>query len=290
MGEYRDFIQKTVTGKTKKRHRGWIYLVVLFVAVFAYISESGDMSYIKKISLRTLNDISQLDAVDAISMLYSSSFGDRELPIYSVENDKKQIALTFDAAWGAEDFHKIMKILDKHKVKVTFFMTGEWAEKNPDCVKELVEKGHDLGNHSENHYDMTTLSEAEMRAEIQDCHDRVKKLADYDMKLFRPPYGAYNNGVIKMAEELKYYPIQWSVDSLDWKDYGVESIISTVCNHKALEPGAIILCHNGAKYTAQALDDMITKLKSDGYELVPVSELILKENYHMDAAGKQIPD
>ena len=290
MGEYRDFIQKTVTGNTKKRHRGWLYLVVLFVAVFAYISESGDMSYIKKISLRTLNDISQLDAVDAISMLYSSSFGDRELPIYSVENDKKQIALTFDAAWGAEDFHKIMKILDKHKVKVTFFMTGEWVEKNPDCVKELVEKGHDLGNHSENHDDMTTLSEAEMRAEIQDCHDRVKKLADYDMKLFRPPYGAYNNGVIKMAEELKYYPIQWSVDSLDWKDYGVESIISTVCNHKALEPGAIILCHNGAKYTAQALDDMITKLKSDGYELVPVSELILKENYHMDAAGKQIPD
>lgn len=290
MGEYRDFLQGTVTGRTKKRYRGWIYLVVLFVAVFAYVSESGDMGYIKRIGLRTLNDISELDAVDAISMLYSSTFGDRELPIYSVENDKKQIALTFDAAWGAEDFQKIMEILDKHKVKVTFFMTGEWVEENPDCVKELVEKGHDLGNHGENHYDMTTLSETQMRSEIQDCHDRVKNLVDYDMKLFRPPYGAYNNGVIKMAGELNYYPIQWSVDSLDWKDYGVESIISTVCNHKALEPGAIILCHNGAKYTAQALDEMITKLKSDGYELVPVSELILKENYHMDATGKQIPD
>jgi peptidoglycan/xylan/chitin deacetylase (PgdA/CDA1 family) len=78
------------------------------------------------------------------------------------------------------------------------------------------------------------------------------------------------------------------VDSLDWKDYGVDSIIKTVCEHKDLGPGAIILCHNGAKYTAQALDTLLTNLEQQGYEIVPVSELILRENYHMDVTGKQI--
>ena len=108
--------------------------------------------------------------------------------------------------------------------------------------------------------------------------------------LFRPPYGAYDNAVIKTAYQMNYYPIQWSVDSLDWKDYGVDSIIDTVCNHKALGPGAIILCHNGAKYTAEALDTMLTQLEEKGYTIVPISELIMRENYHMDVSGKQIAD
>lgn len=110
------------------------------------------------------------------------------------------------------------------------------------------------------------------------------------MYLFRPPYGAYDNDVIKTAYAMHYYPIQWSVDSLDWKNYGVDSIITTVCNHKALAPGAIILCHNGAKYTADALDTMLTSLEEQGYTIVPISKLIIKKNYHMDATGKQIAD
>ena len=223
-------------------------------------------------------------------ILASSTVGDRELPIYCVDTKEKKIALSFDAAWGAEDFQNIMDILDKHKIKTTFFMTGGWVEANPDCVKELVEKGHDLGNHSEHHYDMTTISKEESKKELQGVYDRVKELTGYEMNLFRPPYGAYNNQVILTATECGYYPIQWSVDSLDWKDYGVDSIIKTVCENKALEPGAIILCHNGAKYTAQALDAMLTNLENQGYEIVPVSELIMKENYHMDVTGKQIED
>ena len=80
------------------------------------------------------------------------------------------------------------------------------------------------------------------------------------------------------------------MDSLDWKDYGVDAIIDTVCNHKHLGNGSIILCHNGAKYTAQALDKMITKLIEQGYEFVPVSQLIYKEDYHMNHEGRQIPN
>lgn len=224
------------------------------------------------------------------AVITSATVGDRELPIYCVDTTEKRIALSFDAAWGAEDFPKIMDILDKHKVKVTFFMTGGWVDDNPDCVKELVKRGHDLGNHSQHHYDMTTISQSEQEKELMDVHNKVKELTGYEMFLFRPPYGAYDNAVIKTAYRLKYYPIQWSVDSLDWKDYGVDSIISTVCNHKALGPGAIILCHNGAKYTAEALDTMLTNLEGQGYTIGPISELIMKENYHMDVAGKQIAD
>ncbi|MCM1283741.1 MAG: polysaccharide deacetylase family protein [Muribaculaceae bacterium] len=224
------------------------------------------------------------------AVVTSATYGDRELPIYCVDTTEKKVALSFDAAWGAEDFPRIMEVLEKHNVKVTFFMTGGWVDDNPDCVKDLVKRGHDLGNHSQHHYDMTTISKKEQEQEVMEVHNKVKELTGYEMFLFRPPYGAYDNSVITTVYGLKYYPIQWSVDSLDWKDYGVDSIINTVCNHKALEPGAIILCHNGAKYTADALDTMLTNLEEQGYTIVPISELIMRENYHMDVTGKQIAD
>jgi polysaccharide deacetylase family sporulation protein PdaB len=205
-----------------------------------------------------------------------------------VDTTENKVALSFDAAWGADDFQKIMDVLDAHNVKVTFFMTGGWIESYPECVKTLIEKGHDLGNHSEHHYDMTTISKSEQQEELMKPYEKVKELTGYEMYLFRPPYGAYNNSVINTAYECGFYPIQWSVDSLDWKDYGVDSIIKTVCEHKDLGPGAIILCHNGAKYTAEALDALLTNLEQQGYEIVPISELILRENYHMDVTGKQI--
>ncbi len=220
----------------------------------------------------------------------NSSYGDKELPIYSVKTEEKKIAISFDAAWGAEDFPQIIEVLDKHKVKTTFFMTGEWVEKYPDCVKVLVEKGHDLGNHSATHPDMTTLSKEKQREQILEVHYMVKELTGYEMELFRPPYGAYNNEVIRTCYELNYYPIQWSVDSLDWKDLSASEIINKVCNHKALEGGAIILCHNGAKHTAEALDEMLTNLEKQGYEIVPISELIIRESFHMDITGQQISD
>ena len=220
----------------------------------------------------------------------NSTYGDRELPIYSVDTEEKKIAISFDAAWGAEDFPKIIEVLDKHNIKTTFFMTGEWVEKYPECVKTLVEKGHDLGNHSATHPDMTKLSKEAQKEQILKVHDVVKELTGYEMELFRPPYGAYNNEVIRTCYEIGYYPIQWSVDSLDWKDLSATEIINKVCNHKALDNGAIILCHNGAKHTAEALDEMLANLKNQGYEIVPISELIIRENFHMDATGQQIPD
>ena len=205
-------------------------------------------------------------------------------------SEPKYISLSFDAAWGADDTIEILDILDKHNIKVTFFMTGGWVESFPDMVKEIYSRGHDLGNHSQNHKHMSKLSVSEQISEIDSVTKSVKELTGYEMFLFRPPYGDYDSTLVKTIYGCNYYPIQWSVDSLDWKDYGVENIIKTVTKHKALDNGAIILMHNGAKYTAKALDETITKLKEQDYTLVPISELIIKQNFHMDGTGKQIAD
>lgn len=220
----------------------------------------------------------------------SNTVNGKELPIYSVETEEKKVALSFDAAWGNEDTQTILDILAKYNVHVTFFMTGGWVESYPEDVKKIYAAGHDLGNHSENHKNMSQLSDSECQDELMKVHNKVKELTGVEMNLFRPPYGDYDDAVVLNAKENGYYAIQWSVDSLDWKDYGKESIIDTVVNHKDLQNGAIILCHNGAKYTASALDEMITTLKEQGYEFVPISELIYKDNYHMDVTGRQIED
>lgn len=166
-------------------------------------------------------------------------------------------------------------------------MTGGWVSSYPDDVKAIAEAGHDLGNHSENHKQMSQLSAQECKEEIMKVHDKVKELTGKDMQLFRPPYGDYNDTLINVCRDNGYYPIQWDVDSLDWKNYGVQAVIDTVCNHKHLGNGSIILCHNGAKYTAEALDTLLTNLKEKGFEVVPISKIIYKDNYEMNTEGRQ---
>lgn len=218
----------------------------------------------------------------------SSTVNGRELPIYSVETPDKKVALSFDAAWGNEDTQIILDTLAKYNVHVTFFMTGGWVESYPEDVKKIHNAGHDLANHSENHKNMSQLTDTECQEELMKVHTKVKELTGVEMDLFRPPYGDYDDHVITNAKDCGYYTIQWSVDSLDWKDYGVDSIIQTVTEHKNLSNGAIILMHNGAKYTAQALPVVIEKLQTAGYEIVPISELIYRDDYHMDVTGRQI--
>ena len=218
----------------------------------------------------------------------SNTVNGRELPIYSVETSDKKVALSFDAAWGNEDTQLILDTLAKYNVHATFFMTGGWVANFPEDVKKIQAAGHDLANHSENHKNMSQLSDTECQEELMKVHTKVKELTGVEMELFRPPYGDYDDHVITNAKNCGYYTIQWSVDSLDWKDYGVDNIIKTVTEHKDLRNGAIILMHNGAKYTAQALPSVIEKLHADGYEIVPISELIYRDDYHLDVTGKQI--
>lgn len=218
----------------------------------------------------------------------SSKAVQKELPIYCVGTDEKKVALSFDAAWGNEDTRTLLDILAKYDIHVTFFMTGGWIEAYPEDVKAIAEAGHDLGNHSENHKQMSKLNEKQCIEELMKPHEKVKALTGIDMCLFRPPYGDYNDNLIKSAEKCGYYAIQWDVDSLDWKDYGADNIVSRVLNNKNLGNGSIILMHNGAKYTKDALERVITGLQEQGYTIVPISELIITDNYTVDHTGRQI--
>lgn len=212
------------------------------------------------------------------------------LPIYCVETEEKVVSLTFDAAWGDEDLKDILAILDKHNCKAAFFVTGDWAARYPEAIQLIHKSGHDLGNHGANHKHMTQLSAKEMQEEIEGCHQLIKSMTGVEMDLFRAPYGDYNESVIMVAKSKGYFTIQWDVDSLDWKDYGVDDIINRVSNHKALGNGSIILLHNGSKYTCQALDGLLTELENKGYSFVPVSELIYRKDYNMDQTGRQFKE
>ena len=215
-----------------------------------------------------------------------TSYNGKDLPIYCVQTDEKKISLTFDAAWGNEDTQTILDTLAQYDVKVTFFMTGSWVQNYPDDVKAILEAGHDLGNHSQNHKNMSQLSSSEIADELLTVHQTVKELTGYDMFLFRPPYGDYDNLVITEATACGYYPIQWDVDSLDWKNLSATEITERVL--KRIENGSIILCHNQGLHTAEALPDIIKGAKAKGYEFVPIGELIYRDNYRMSPDGAQV--
>ena len=218
----------------------------------------------------------------------SVAASNKKIPIYCVDSKEKVVALSFDAAWGNEDTQRILDILKENDVKATFFMTGEWVEKYPEDVKKIAKDGHALGNHSQNHKKMSEISAEECKEEIMAVHNKVKELTGVEMEVFRPPYGDYDDKLVDVSYEVGYYPIQWSIDSLDWKNYGVNSIIDTVVNHKALDNGGIILMHNGSRYTADALQGVIDGLKKKGYTFVTIPELIMREDYVIDHTGKQV--
>lgn len=158
-------------------------------------------------------------AVKPVATKVFGSFAEaeRKLPIYCVDTDEKKVAISFDAAWGADDTDELLRILRENDVKTTFFMCGYWVDQYPDEVKKIAEEGHTLGNHSSTHPHMSQLSKDQIKEELMKNHEKVKTLTGQEMELFRPPFGEYNNNVIEAAEECGYYTIQWDVDILETK-------------------------------------------------------------------------
>ncbi|MBQ0084520.1 MAG: polysaccharide deacetylase family protein [Clostridiales bacterium] len=211
---------------------------------------------------------------------------DKKLPIYCVDCEKKQIAISFDAAWGNDDTETLIKILDEYKVPATFFVVGAWVDKYPESVKQLSDAGHQVQNHSNTHPYMTKLSSEQMKNEIETCNKKIAAITGKTPTLIRFPYGDYNNAAVTQTHELNMNCVQWSVDSLDWQDSATpESIYKRVTSK--VEPGSIVLFHNDAEHTPEALPNILKTLKDEGYEFVFISDLIMKDNYTIDHAGKQ---
>lgn len=209
------------------------------------------------------------------------------IPIYSVECDERKCAITFDCAWGADDIPDILDTLDKYKAKGTFFIVGLWAQKYPDTVKLISDRGHEIANHGYSHAHMAQIPEEKIKEEILLCTDILEKITGVKISLFRPPYGEYNSTTIKVAKNLQYQTIQWDVDSLDWKKSMTKEDIFKRVTQKTSN-GSIILFHNDTLYTEEILPTILENLTSNGLQCVKVSELLLKDGYKIRYDGKQI--
>ena len=186
--------------------------------------------------------------------------------------------------WNNNDVDQILEVLKKEDVKVTFFMVGDWVRKYPDDVKKIYEAGHEIGTHSDTHPHVNKLTYEENIQELEKSSEEIQKITGVKPTLYRTPYGEYNNTVIKSANESGYFPIQWSLDTLDYKNLTAEEMWNRI---EKISSGDIVLMHNGTEHTADSLQSIIQKIKAKGLSIVKVSELIYQSNYYIDINGVQ---
>ena len=208
------------------------------------------------------------------------------MPICRVETDQKKVALTFNCTYSAQDMQQLLEILKGKNVHATFFVSDAWAKNYPELLCTIHNAGHDIGGLWTT---QASLSIREQTLTLENLTQRIDRLTDSETTLFRFEDGNYDNSAIRLIQESGGYPVQWNINSMDWKDYGAQDILHRILNSRQLQNGSILLFHAGNAYTAQALPDLIDNLEDQGYQPVPVSELIWKHSYYMDADGVQIP-
>lgn len=251
--------------------------------MFLVFSKEKIQTYIVSIvAVATLIGIATVTPIKTIQ----ASANEKLLPIYNVQTEEDKVAVTMNCAWSAEDIDDILKTLEENHVKITFFMVGDWVEKYPDAVKKISDAGHEIGTHSNTHPHVNKLTSEENLEELKISTEKIEKITGNKTDLYRTPYGEYNNTVINVANENGYYTIQWNLDTLDYEGLTGEQMWNRIKDK--LEKGSIILSHNGTKHTAESLDMIIKNIKSKGYKIVKVSELIYKEKYTVNNNGTQI--
>ena len=216
-----------------------------------------------------------------------ASTSTRQLPIYCVQRDQKLVSISFDAAWGNEDTQQLIDILAQYGVTATFFVVGDWVDKYPESVKALHDAGHEVMNHSNTHAHYPQLSAEEIVADLNACNDKIEGVTGVRPTLVRLPYGDYDDKSINAVRSIGMEPIQWDVDSLDWKEIPADEIVSRVTGK--VQPGSIVLFHNAALHTPEALPTILETLIQDGYTFVPISQMILSGSYTIDHTGRQCP-
>lgn len=209
----------------------------------------------------------------------------RRVPIYKVDTDENKVAISFDAAWGADKTEDIIAVCKKYSVNATFFLVGFWVEKYPELVKEIYNNGFEIGIHSSDHLDMTKLSRSEIIADLTSNINAIEDITGQRPKLFRPPFGYYNNTLIEVCDELDLICIEWSVDSLDWKGLSASDLSGRVI--KSAESGSIVLFHNNSDNIIDGLIMTLEYFKSKGTKVTAIGELIYTEEYEIDNLGIQ---
>ena len=206
----------------------------------------------------------------------SSAYINRKLPIYSVQTTENKLAISFDAAWGADKTQEIMDICEDYGIKATFFLVGNYLEKCPEIVKQIVEDGHTVGNHTYHHKDMELLtSEEEFLNELIDLENLYKQIVLSEMpKFYRPPQGKYTEQQLEWAKKAGYKTCFWSLAYVDWdekKQPSKEEAMNKLTER--IHPGAIVLLHSTSSTNAEIMDEIIKKWKEMGYEFGELKDL-----------------
>lgn len=212
-------------------------------------------------------------------------YSTRKVPIYNVDTEEKQVAISFDAAWGADKTEAIIEILKEFEVDATFFLVGFWVDDYPEMTKAIDEAGFEIGTHSNTHPDMVKLSKETMKNELETSISKINAVTNKEVSLFRAPFGSYNNDLIDTADELGLKTIQWDVDSLDWKGLSASEITNRIMSR--VKNGSIILMHNNSDNILDALRLTLNRLKIAGYEVTSISKLVYQDGYTIDRNGVQ---
>ena len=220
------------------------------------------------------------------AMTASASAG--QAPIRSVQRDQKQTAVTFDVAQDDEgEVAELLELLDGYHVTAAFFVTGEWAQQHPDAVRALREAGHEVMGRLDTGVRYTRLTAEEIIADITDSCDQIEALTGAAPTLIRCPDGTYDDHVLAAIRSMGREAVQWDVDSLDGEGASAGEISRQVMEH--VEPGSILLFHSGGPHTKEALPVVLEQLLREGYEIVPLSQLLLEGDYVVDGSGRQCP-
>ena len=184
----------------------------------------------------------------------------------------KEVALTIDDGPHMPTGGQILDILKEYDVKATFFIVGMRAKQQPELLKRMMAEGHEVANHTQNHYRLTTLRPDQMRREINDCDINFCRVTGRHLNLLRPPGVRYNDSVLKVADDLGYTIVGWNCGAKDFDEVTPDFILDRVLNR--VENGSIILLHDDLPSTVVALPRVLAELKRSGYRFVTVSELL----------------
>ena len=195
---------------------------------------------------------------------------------YLGNTTEKVIYLTFDAGYENGCTAQILDALKKHNVSATFFLVGNYLEKNPDLVRRMVAEGHTVGNHTMHHYDMSRISApAAFQKELEDLEQLYEQTVGEPMqKYYRPPQGIYSEENLRQAKNLGYKTVFWSLAYVDWKND--DQPTAQAAFNKLLpriHPGAVVLLHSTSKTNAAILDELLTRWEDMGYRFAPIQEL-----------------
>ena len=214
-----------------------------------------------------------------IGMIWGISSEELSLPVIKNSNgaiyhgpsghDKVSMAINVD--WGGEYIPGILNCLDEKNIKVTFFLTGNWIEKNPDLLKEIVRRGHEIGNHGYRHYHLKNMAREDIIKLIKMNEELILNLTRVKTNLFAPPYGEVDKRITEAASSIGYETIMWSADTIDWQKPAPEIIVQRAVNK--IGDGGIILMHPTAN-TLTALPEIISNITKKGYKFVIISNLI----------------